>query len=229
MSKSLTKEDLIAFVDEEVKLWEAGKLKIPCHFSGGNEDQLIEIFKEIRPYDYVFSGHRNSYHALLHGVGADVLMDEICGISTALCKGRARSMGFIDHRHKFYASAIVGGCVNIAVGVAVALKRSNADELRIDEMATPPRHVWCFVGDGAVDGGHFWEALQYAEGQELPITFVIEDNDRATCTDVDSREGKKHRMRTGLLTQSAWGSKYIKHYFYEPTFPHVGTGKYIQF
>lgn len=226
----MNRQELIDFVTHEKALWESGKIKAPVHLCGGNEDQLIEIFKEIKPYDYVLSSHRNSYHALLHGVEASTLMGEILGQSqlpedsSPLCKGRARSMGFISHRHRFYSSAIVGGCVNIAVGVAWALKRSNADELRIDEMAAPPRRVWCFVGDGALDGGHFWEALQYACAYDLPIRFVIEDNNRATCTSIEDRLGTGHLS----LNWPYWKGM-VTIYNYEPTWPHVGSGTYIQF
>jgi pyruvate dehydrogenase E1 component alpha subunit len=217
----LTKQDLLDFESEVARRWEAGLIKAPIHLSGGNEEQLIEIFKGVRPHDYVFSTHRNHYHALLHNVPASALMDEICGESIGTCGGRARSMGFIDHARKFYSSAIVGGCVNIAVGVAVALKRSNQDELRIDEMATPPRHVWCFVGDGAVDGGHFWEALKYAIGHDLPVTFILEHNDRATCT--------SWIERNGVGDMIVCVDKHLRMYAYKPTYPHVGTGKYVQF
>lgn len=216
-----TPETLRAFVTEEAKQWEAGKIKAPCHFCGGNEEQLIDIFREIKRHDYVFSGHRNSYHALLHGVDPNDLMCEICGGEEAYCKGRARSMGFIHHKHKFYSSAIVGGCVNIAVGVAVALKQQwTIDPLSPDEVSSQ-RRVWAFIGDGAVDGGHFWEALQYAQGWDLPLTFVIEDNDRSTCT--------SKKARNGLKEMIILGADKVKHYNYTPTYPHVGTGKYIQF
>ena len=40
----MTKSELISFEDHIVDLFEAGKLPYPIHFSGGNEDQLIEIF-----------------------------------------------------------------------------------------------------------------------------------------------------------------------------------------
>lgn len=186
----MTKQELIDFEAKVAQLWESGKINAPMHLSGGNEDQLIEIFKEIKPHDYVFSTHRNHYHALLHGVPADALLAEILGQPGSWCGGRARSMGFIDRSRNFYSSAIVGGCCAVAVGVAWALQRQKReDPLGADEHAQQ-RHVWCFVGDGAVDGGHFWEALQYAEGQNLPITFVVEDNNRATCTNLAQRMGQ---------------------------------------
>lgn len=206
----MTKEDLIAFESNLVMLWESGKIKCPIHFSGGNEEQLIEIFKEIREDDYKFSTHRNHYHALLSGVSPNVLYAEIIG-SDGICKNQARSMGFTDHNKKFYSSAIVGGNCAMAVGVAWSLKESKKDN-----------HVWCFVGDGSLDNGHFWEAFMYAVGWELPITFVLEDNDRATCTTVQERMGWYRHPTVGTLPQ-------LRAYKYKPTYPHVGSGTYVAF
>ena len=50
-----TKEDLIAFEELIVKHWEDAKIRGPVHLSNGNEEQLIEIFKCIKPTDWVFS------------------------------------------------------------------------------------------------------------------------------------------------------------------------------
>ncbi len=217
----LDKQQLIDFERQVAYLWEAGEIKAPVHLSGGNEEQLIDIFKEIKRHDIVFSGHRNHYHALLHGIQPATLLDEILGKTPqALCKGHARSMGFIDAAHGFYSSAIVGGMCAPAVGAAWAIKDAwESDPLSIDELASM-RHVWCFVGDGALDGGHFWEALQYARAWALPITFVVEDNNRATCTAIDSR------FRLGHMDPM---TIYVRYYSYTPTWPHVGTGTYVQF
>lgn len=226
----MTKEDLIAFEKKIEVEWQAGKIKAPVHFCGGNEDQLIDVFRKVRPDDYVFSSHRSHYHALLH-VGDSGLWDEIIGRESGTCKGRARSMGYIHTPGRFYSSAIVGGMCAPAVGVALALqikqKRFKADPLNTDEFAVmpPTRHVWCFLGDGGVDGGHFWEALTWAEGMDLPITFVIEDNDRATCSSVMDRMGiNKCNIRRAMEL-----SRKVLYYGYKATYPHVGTGKYVQF
>lgn len=218
------REKLIGVRDELVKLWEEGKIKVPVHFPGGNEDQLINIFKEVRRADYVFCSHRNLYHYLLHGGDFKALQDGLVGEQHGLCQGRAGSMGTIDPRINFYSSAIVGGLVNVAVGAGWALAGQHKnDPLGSDENATR-RHVWCFVGDGVLDGGHFWEALQYTIGYDLPVTFVIENNNRSTCTTIKQRLGNPwiHSMLPSVR-------KRLIYYTYDSSFPHVGTGKYIQF
>ena len=158
----MTKADLIAFEDEVAALFHAGKINAPVHLSGGNEDRLIEIFREVWPDDWVFSTWRSHYHALLHGVPRESLLREIVA---------GRSMNLMFPEHRFFTSAIVGGICPIALGVAAAIKRKGEK-----------RRVWCFVGDMAASTGAFEEADYYAGRQALPITFVIEDNGVSTNT-----------------------------------------------
>ena len=73
----INKKYLVDFETEVAKRYENGEIKAPIHLSGGNEEQLIEIFKNIHHTDWVFVAWRNHYHALLHGFDRDELMNEI--------------------------------------------------------------------------------------------------------------------------------------------------------
>ena len=141
---------LITFEREIADLFEAKRIKAPVHLHGGNEDQLIEIFKDIKPTDWVCSTHRSHYHALLRGIPPEWVKSEILN---------GRSITLCNARYKFITSAIVGGIMPIAVGLAMAGET-----------------VWCFVGDMASSTGMFHECVKYATGHKLPITFVVEDN-----------------------------------------------------
>jgi TPP-dependent pyruvate/acetoin dehydrogenase alpha subunit len=190
------RDRLIAFEAEVAREFEEGKIKGPIHLSGGNEDQLIAVFKHVKPEDWVFSTWRNHYHALLHGIHPERVMEEIRD-------GRSMNLTFPEHR--FYSSAIVGGILPIATGVASALKMKGCG-----------RKVWCFVGDMAATTGAFHEANTYASKQDLPITFVIEDNGLSTNTPTDEVWGL------------GWVGK-VRHYPYKRVHPHVGTGKWVTF
>lgn len=200
----MTKTELIAFETCLKELWESGKLRTPIHFCGGNETQLIDIFKDIAETDWVFSTHRNHYHYLLHTVRVGVLLDKI------ICENN--SMHIIDLDNNFISTAIVGGNVAMAVGTAYALKLKDSS-----------CKVWCFIGDGACDQGWFFEAYRYAIGQDLPITFVIEDNNRSVETRVEERWG----VNDAFMDDIALCPKVI-YYRYTPTYPHVGTGRPIE-
>jgi pyruvate dehydrogenase E1 component alpha subunit len=109
----MDKQYLIDFETEVKEKYEAGDIKAPVHLCGGNGDQLIEIFNNVAEDDWVFCSWRNHYHALLHGIPRDTLMDMIV---------RGKSMSVYSDKPKFYSSSIVGGILPIALGVAKSIK-----------------------------------------------------------------------------------------------------------
>ena len=113
-----TRESLIAFEAKIQAAWEAGELPSLVHLCGGNEDDLLRIFAEIRPQDWIFISHRGHYHALLKGLPEDRL---------EMLIRSDRSMFIFDQELRIYQSAILGGCSVIAVGVARAIKDSGED------------------------------------------------------------------------------------------------------
>lgn len=157
-----TADDLIQFEEDIRKRFENSEIRAPIHLSGGNEQQLIDVFKNVKPTDWVFSTHRNHYHALLHGIDKDWLFSEIMA---------GRSMAIANLKHKFVTSSIVSGMLPIALGVALAIKREASEE-----------HVWVFVGDMAALGGICHEVKQYASRHRLPLSIVVEDNGYSTNT-----------------------------------------------
>lgn len=190
----MTADDLRIFEAEVKQRFESRLIPGPVHLSNGNEDQLVEIFQDIKPTDWVFSTWRNHLHALLHGIPKETVLAEIMA-------GRSISMNSKEHR--FMSSAIVGGMLPIAVGIAAAIKNRGETD-----------HCWCFVGDMAASAGMFHDCAQYAYGFDLPITFVIEDNGFSTNTPTASVWGG---------TSHIIGGEKVRHYFYERLCPHVGS------
>ena len=156
------KAGLVQFERKIADHWESGRIRGPIHLSGGNESQLIEIFKKVKKDDWVFSTWRSHYHALLKGIPSEWLEEEIVG---------GRSITIVNKEEKFYSSAIVAGTIPIAVGAAMANKQMGNNE-----------HVWCFIGDMAFETGIFMENYKYSKNFDLPITFVVEDNGVSTNT-----------------------------------------------
>lgn len=206
--ESWTVDSLKAFELNLFKLFEEGKINCPLHLSGGQEYQLLEIFKSIKPNDYVFSTHRAHYHYLLKGGDPQVLLDEILGLPTGMCGGKGRSMHLLDKDLRFYSSAIVAGICPIAAGVALSIKKNKLNE-----------HVWCFVGDGAEDQGSFTEAVRFGNARELPLTFVIEDNDLS----IDSTKKQRWHNYTPIKARN------ILRYEYKRQWPHCGIGTWVGF
>ena len=191
----MNKAELIAFEDEIRELFNAGKIAAPIHLASGNEDQLIEIFKRIKPNDWVFGTWRSHYHCLLKGVPPEELKAKIIA---------GRSIGLCFPEHRILCSALVGGNAPLAVGMAMAIKRSGGSE-----------KVYCFLGDMGATTGIFHECSNYAVGHQLPIKFIIENNRMSVQTD----------------TMRSWGGPFeeppdIDEYEYTLDVPHVGPGKW---
>jgi TPP-dependent pyruvate/acetoin dehydrogenase alpha subunit len=197
----MTKDDLIAFEKTISELWLAGELPYLFHLSGGNEDQLIELFTRIKPGDYVLSSHRNHYHYLLAGGDRDRLLEEIKG---------GHSMFIFDRKINFLTSSVLAGTCGIAAGLALALR-----------MKQSPAKVWCFLGDGAAEQGHFYEAVKLVESMDLPCTFVVEDNDRSCDSTKEQRNSKQWIIQ----------AKHVLVYSYVAAYPHcqIKTNRKITF
>jgi pyruvate dehydrogenase E1 component alpha subunit len=207
-----TKEELIAFERRIADRWEAGELPYLIHLSGGNEEPLIRIFQDVQPGDWVFSTHRNHYHYLLAGGSPERLEGLIREGNSMFVYERYRGAETSNIQCHFLTSSVLAGTCAIAAGVAWEIKRSW------EEAAGCRPHVWCFLGDGAEDEGHFYEAACFVNGHDLPCTFVIEDNDRSVDTTKKQRRGLwANESAKGLLSC-------IRVYNYTPTYPHAGSG-----
>jgi len=195
----MNSEELQSFETKMKEAFIGGKIRAPVHLADGNEDQLIDIFKNVKRTDWVFSAWRSHYHALLHGIDPDWVENQIMdGFSITLC----------NPEHKFYTSAIVGGIIPIALGAALSVKLKQSDD-----------HVWLFIGDMTYRTGGCYEAIKYAHGQGLPITFVIEDNDISVQTPTREVWGEHNQSPPPKVIQ----------YEFRSSYPHVGAGQWVTF
>jgi len=189
--------ELISVEKRVAELFEQGKIRGPVHLSGGNEEELVKIFHNIDiENDWVLSTHRWHYHYLLKGGTEDNLIDH-------LIHKPYESMMMQDRKLKFISTGIVGGLIYTALGLGMAGEK-----------------VWCFIGDAACDSGQLHSAVRYVDINDLPITYIIEDNDRSCCTNYEQRWGKGFPEVEDMC---------IDRYSYKPTWPHVGVGKHISF
>jgi len=197
--KHATKEQLIAFEGSIKAIWESGELPCLTHLAGGNEEKLIEIFRDVKEGDWIFASHRNHLHALLAGIPSTELLSEIMA---------GNSMFTFSKERNFCSSAILAGCCGIAAGVAFALKRSDS-----------PNRVFCFLGDGAEEQGHFYEAALFVEANDLPCKFIVEDNGIQVDTPKAERRGIRYSSNRPLDHFNC-----VERYEYKPTYPHAGSG-----
>lgn len=217
MDNLMTPEELIAFEDDIAESFNNKMIRAPIHLYYGNENQMIEIFKEIQPKDFIVCSWRSHYQCLLKGMPSEKVKQDILD---------CRSIEMCNKEYKIFSSAIVGGNIPIALGLAMDIKRKGGDE-----------RVYCFIGDMTSTLGVFHEAHEYAFNFKLPITFIIEDNGKSVCTDT---------LKTWNYHQHPWGddsdlmmdkngllkwSKYLIYYKYnlQQKWQHAGTNVRVQF
>ena len=152
----VSKEELIAFEVEIAQLFNDKQIRAPIHLYSGNEDEMINIFKDVKKDDWVCCTWRSHYQCLLKGVPPDELKRRILN---------GKSMVMCIKEYNIVCSSIVGGIPSIATGIAWGLKLDKS-----------PNRVWCFVGDMSSQTGAYNEAYKYARGHALPITWIVEDN-----------------------------------------------------
>ena len=236
MKVSYTIADLIAFEDEIAELFAEKRIHAPVHLAGGNEEQLIRIFEEhVNPDDWVLCSWRSHYHCLLKGVPPEQLR-------RAILDGKSISLCFPEYR--ILSSGIVGGTAPIAVGLAMGIWRKSEhlsfqDCSSMTKMAKVGRKVVCFLGDMTAETGIVHESIKYAVNFNLPVLFVIEDNELSGATCTPSVWGREAELRSIGLRYPAVcegfgpyqeGQKCkVLRYKYRLTRPHVGIGKHVVF
>ena len=198
-----TAEQLIAFEDRVAALFNTGAIRAPVHLYSGNEQQMIEVFKDVGRNDWVFCSWRSHYQCLLKGVSEEALLAEIVA-------GRSISLCFPEQR--IYSSAIVGGVLPIAVGTAMAIQRSGEDA-----------RVHCFMGEMTAESGIAHESIKYSRNHGLPIRFVVEDNEKSVCTDTRETWNQPRLSFEGVR------DRYVHYYKYATKYPHAGAGVRVQF
>lgn len=203
LAKALTKADLIAFEEDIAAEFNAGHIRAPVHLYYGNEEILIDLFQRVRHDDWVLCSWRSHYQCLLKGVPPDQL-------KSAILAGRSIALCFPEYR--IFSSAIVTGVLPIAVGIAMAIKRSRQSNM-----------VYCFMGDMTSETGVAHECIKYSENHDLPVHFIIEDNGKSVCTDT------RAVWNQARLTYEGVRNHRVTYYRYETKYPHAGAGQRVQF
>jgi pyruvate dehydrogenase E1 component alpha subunit len=157
------------------------KIRGFLHLYIGEEAIAVGIMQALKLEDAVFATYREHGHALAKGVDMKAVMAEMYGKSSGTSRGRGGSMHIFDRDKAFYGgNAIVAGALPMAVGMAMANKRSNRNAVTV-----------CFFGEGAVAEGEFHESMNLAKLWDLPILFVCENNRYAMGTALSISESEQ--------------------------------------
>jgi len=145
------------------------------HLSIGQEATAVGVCAALRPSDTIVTTHRGHGHVLAKGADLERTMAEIYGKATGLCGGKGGSM-HVTHAAAgvLGANGIVGASALIATGAALAARLQGEDHVSV-----------AFLGDGATNQGMFHEAVNLAAVLDLPVVFVVENNQYGEFTPID--------------------------------------------
>src|SRR5919198_6379137 len=151
-----------------IRLAEEHKGLIRGHFHVyiGQEAAGAAACAALRRDDVIFTTHRNHGHVVAKGGDLGRTLAEIIGRLDGYCKGRAGTFHVAaPELGILHTSAVVGGCLPLAAGAAYGAKLQGLDRASV-----------VFFGDGAMEEGAFYEALNLARLWDLPVIFFMENN-----------------------------------------------------
>lgn len=155
-----------AFEEKCQEMYTRAKIAGFLHLYVGQEASGVGTAAALKPEDHIITHYRDHGHALARGLDPNQLMAELFGKATGGAQGLGGSMHLVDVSKNFWGGyAIVGSHLLIASGMGTALKLQKKPEV-----------VVVYFGDGATNGGEFWEALNFAQLSKLPVIFVCENN-----------------------------------------------------
>ncbi|WP_343218029.1 thiamine pyrophosphate-dependent dehydrogenase E1 component subunit alpha [Haloplanus halophilus] len=159
----------------------AGPIPGELHLAAGQEAAAAGVCAHLRDDDTVTAPHRPHHVAIAKGVDLKRMTAEIFGRETGLGSGKGGHMHLFDPEVNFACSGIIAQGCPPAAGAGLAAKKRNTDSVAV-----------AYLGEGAIDQGGFLESLNFAAVHDLPVVFVVEDNDWAISmpqervTDVES-------------------------------------------
>jgi pyruvate dehydrogenase E1 component subunit alpha len=180
------------FETEAERQYKAARIGGYCHLSSGQEATTVGAVHALQPDDLLVTGYRCHGFALARGVPPEAAMAELFGRADGCAHGRGGSMHLLDVERGFYGGwGIVAGQLPVATGLALGLVRQGR-----------PQAVLCELGDGAVNMGAWHESLNLAALWQLPIVFLVVNNEYGMGTSVARasaepelwRRASAHRM-----------------------------------
>jgi len=160
------------FEEKAGQLYGMGLIGGFCHLYIGQEAVVVGLEAAADEGDKRVTSYRDHGHMLACGMDPKGVMAELTGREGGYSKGKGGSMHMFSREKHFYGGhGIVAAQVPIGAGLAFADKYLGND-----------RVTFTYFGDGAANQGQVAETYNMAELWDLPVVFVIENNQYAMGT-----------------------------------------------
>lgn len=154
------------------------EMRTPTHFGTGQEAVAVGVCSALGAGDMVYTHHRSHNHFIARGGSVYELAAELYGRADGCSLGRGGSVHLTDREKGFMvSSAILAETVATAVGTALAYAMDGEKKVAV-----------CFFGEGTLDEGAFYEAINFAAIRKLPVIFACENNLYATESPLSVRQ-----------------------------------------
>lgn len=160
-----------AFEEALASLWRRGLISGELHLGLGEEALIAGVLAHCRDGDSLAVDHRSTPGFLARGVDMESMVLEMLGSQEGLCCGMGGHMHLFSREHLAASSGIVGSSVPLGAGFALAAKQLRPGSVAVS-----------FLGEGAMNQGMVFEALNLASAWKLPLVVVCKDNGWAITT-----------------------------------------------
>lgn len=167
------------FEERCAELYQQGLIGGFLHLYIGQEATGVGAVAALGPQDHVITAYRDHGLALARGLDVNAVMAEMLGKRTGVSGGKGGSMHLANRDlHMWGGYGIVGGHLPLAAGIALKIKYMEEDGV-----------VLAFMGDGATNIGYFHESLNLSAVWELPVVWLVENNQYGMGTSVARASG----------------------------------------
>ncbi len=176
------------FEEKAGQIYGMGLIAGFCHLYIGQEAVVVGMQSAIGEGDQVITGYRDHGHMLACGMDPNGVMAELTGRAGGYSRGKGGSMHMFSREKNFFGGhGIVGAQVPIGTGLAFSNKYRGGDRVCLT-----------YFGDGAANQGQVYEAFNMAKLWDLPVIYVIENNQYAMGTSVRRASSETHLHKRGV-------------------------------
>ena len=176
------------FEEKAGQLYGMGLIGGFCHLYIGQEAVVTGISSVQEPQDTVVTSYRDHAHMLACDMDPKGIMAELTGREGGYSRGKGGSMHMFSKEKGFFGGhGIVGASTSIGTGLGFAHKYKGDNGVAV-----------AYMGDGASNQGQVAECYNMAALWDLPVLFVIENNQYGMGTSVKrSSAGTLYRRGEG--------------------------------